>query len=54
MIPRPRRKLNRAASDMINPILVLELEENTELFLNSPGTNTSKRHYQFEQAKDIN
>jgi hypothetical protein len=54
MIPRPRRKLNRAASDMKNPILVLEIEENTETFLNSPGTNISKRHYQFEQAKDIN
>jgi hypothetical protein len=54
MIPRPRRKLNRAASEMKNPILVLEIEENTETFLNSPGTNISKRHYQFEQAKDVN
>jgi hypothetical protein len=38
MIPRPRCKLNRAARDMKNPILVLEIEENTETFLNLVGT----------------
>jgi Mn-containing catalase len=38
---------------MKNSILVLEIEENTETFLNSLGTNIAIRHYQFERTADI-
>ena len=39
---------------MKNSILVLKVEENTETFLNSLGTNIAKRHYHFERMADIN